>query len=98
MFVDGEMDKEDVVHTYNGILIIKQVALQIFVVDFFLIWIIFKVFIALVTTSLLFYALLFGNKGCRILAPGPGIEPTPRVLEGEVPTTGLPGKSPERWF
>ena len=96
MFIDGEIDKEDVVHIYNEILIIKQVALKIFVVDFFLIWIIFKVFIAFVTTSLLFYALLFGHRGCRILAPGPGIEPTPHALEGEVPTTGLPGKSPER--
>ena len=29
--------------------------------------------------------LFFGHKGCQILAPGPGIEPTPHVLEGEVP-------------
>ena len=27
------------------------------------------------------------------LAPQPGIEPTPPALEGEVLTTGLPGKS-----
>ena len=35
----------------------------------------------------------FGHKACRILAPGPGIEPAPPELEGEVLTTGLPGKS-----
>ena len=28
-----------------------------------------------------------------ILAPRPGIEPTPSVLEGDVLTTGWPGKS-----
>ena len=37
---------------------------------------------------------LFGLKACEILAPGPGIEPAPPALEGEVLTTGLPGKSP----
>ena len=38
----------------------------------------------------------FGHEACGILAPWPGIEPTPPALEGEVLTTGLPGKSPER--
>ena len=28
-----------------------------------------------------------------VLAPQPGIEPTPPALEGEVLATGLPGKS-----
>ena len=32
----------------------------------------------------------FGHKACGILAPQPGIEPTPPALEGEVPTTGPP--------
>ena len=35
----------------------------------------------------------FSHKACRILSPWPGIEPAPPALEGEVLTTGLPGKS-----
>ena len=35
----------------------------------------------------------FGNEAGGILASGPGIEPAPPALEGEVLTTGLPGKS-----
>ena len=35
----------------------------------------------------------FGPKAHRILAPQPGIEPTPPALEGKVLTTGLLGKS-----
>ena len=35
----------------------------------------------------------FGHEACGILAPLPGIEPTPHALEGEVLTTGPPGKS-----
>ena len=35
----------------------------------------------------------FGHKAPGILAPGPGIEPATPALEGEVLTTGLPGKS-----
>ena len=35
----------------------------------------------------------FGLKTCGILAPKPGTEPTASALEGEVLTTGLPGKS-----
>ena len=30
-----------------------------------------------------------GHEACGILAPQPGIEPTPPALEGEVLTTGL---------
>ena len=37
----------------------------------------------------------FGREACGILALRPGIEPTPPALEGEVLTTGPPGKSPE---
>ena len=33
----------------------------------------------------------FGHEACGILAPQPGIEPTPTALEGEVLTTGQPG-------
>ena len=35
-----------------------------------------------------------GREACGILAPQPGIEPAPPALEGEVLTTGSPGKSP----
>ena len=35
----------------------------------------------------------FGHEACGILAPWPGIEPAPPALEGEVLTTGPPGKS-----
>ena len=37
----------------------------------------------------------FGLEVCGILAPRSGIEPEPPALEGEVLTTGLPGKSLE---
>ena len=35
----------------------------------------------------------FGREACGILAPRPGIKPTPPALEGEVLTTGPPGTS-----
>ena len=35
----------------------------------------------------------FGREACGILAPRPRIEPAPPALEGEVCTTGPPGKS-----
>ena len=34
----------------------------------------------------------FGCRACGILAPWPGIKHIPLALEGEVLTTGLPGK------
>ena len=37
----------------------------------------------------------FGPEACGIFAPRPGIEHVPRALEGEVLTTGPPGKSPD---
>ena len=36
----------------------------------------------------------FGCKVCGILIPWPGTEPSPSALEGDVLTTGLPGKTP----
>ena len=49
-----------------------------------------KVFTEFVTILLLF----FGCKtGGVLLVPWPGIKPTPPVLEGDVLTTGPPGKS-----
>ena len=61
----------------------------------FLIWTIFKVFMELLQYCLCFlhFGLVFGHKACRILAPKLGIEPEPPALEGEVLTSGLPGKS-----
>ena len=60
-------------------------------------WTIFKVFIEFVTILLLFSVFwFFGCKACGILAPQPGIEPALPALEGEVLTTGPPGKSLER--
>ena len=37
----------------------------------------------------------FDRKACEILAPWPGIKPTALALEGEIPITGLPEKSPD---
>ena len=61
-------------------------------------WTIFKVFIEFVIILLLFYVLDFGHEACGILAPWPGIEPALPALEGEVLTTGPPGKSREISF
>ena len=36
----------------------------------------------------------FSHKACGIIAPQPGIKPAPSALEGEVLTTGPPGKFP----
>ena len=47
-------------------------------------WIIFKVFIELITILLLFLGFDFF-----------GSEPTPAALGGKVPSTGLPGKTRE---
>ena len=63
---------------------------QLLLLKIFLMWIIFKVFIEFVTISLLFSVLVFWPRG--MWDPPPGIEPTLPALEGEVLTTGLPGK------
>ena len=57
------------------------------------IWTIFKVFTESDTISLLFYPLVFPCRAYRILAPRSGIKPAPPALEGEIPSTGPPGKS-----
>ena len=36
---------------------------------------------------------LFVHQTCGVLAPWPGIKPSPSVLESEVLTSRLPGKS-----
>ena len=58
-------------------------------------WTILKVFTEFVMILLLFYILDFGCEACGILAPRPGIEPTPPALKGEVLATGPPDKSHE---
>ena len=64
------------------------------VLFFVLMWTIFKVFIECVTVLLLLFMLcFFGHKACGILAPQPGSKPALPALEGEVLTTGPPGKS-----
>ena len=69
--------------------------LQIF---FFLMWTIFKVFIALLQYCICVMFWTFGHEACGILARRPGLELTRPALEGEVPTTGPPGKSQEAAF
>ena len=59
----------------------------------YLLWTIFKVFIEFVPIFLLFYVLVFWPEVCGILAPQPGIEPSPPALESEILTNGSPGKS-----
>ena len=62
-------------------------------------WIIFKVFIEFVTILLLVYVVSFFDfEAYGILAPRPGIEPAPAVLEGKVLTPGPTGNSPENIF
>ena len=41
----------------------------------------------------MFWGVFFGHKACGILDPQPGMEPPSPALEGEVLTTGPPGKS-----
>ena len=53
-------------------------------------WTVFKLFIEFVTILLLFYVWCFGPDACGVLAPWPGIEPSPPALQGKVLTTGLP--------
>lgn len=64
--------------------------LTIQVLFFILMWTILKVFIECVTLLLVF---CFGFLACGILAPRPGMKPTPPALEGHVLTTGPPRKS-----
>ena len=40
-----------------------------------------------------FMVWFFGHEACGVLAPWLGIEPTSPALEGEILTTGPPGKS-----
>ena len=59
----------------------------------FFLWTILKVFIESVAVLFLFYDLVFGYEACGILTPQQGIKLAAHALEGEVITTGPPGKS-----
>ena len=73
----------------------ESIGFRSFFLSFFfcLMWTIFKVFIEFVTICFCFMFWYFGQEACEILAPWPGIEPTPPALENEVLGTGLQGKS-----
>ena len=55
---------------------------------------IFKVFIEFLQYCFCFMFWFLGREACGISAPRQGVEPIPPALEGEVLTTGPPGKSP----
>ena len=68
---------------------------------FFLMWNILKSLLSLSKYCFCFmfrFVLEWGCEACGILVPRPGIDPTSLVLEGEVPTTGPPGKSHGLFF
>ena len=44
------------------------------------------------------FLVFWPKKACGLLAPRPGIKPAPPALEGEVLSTGPPGKSPLLFF
>ena len=48
-----------------------------------------------ISLLLFMFWFFFGHEACGILAPWPGIQLMPPALEGNVLTTGLPGKSPQ---
>ena len=65
----------------------------------FLMWAIFKLFIESVTVLFLVHiSVFFGLKACGLLLPPPGMESTLPTSEGEVLTTGPPGKSQFTFF
>ena len=63
-------------------------------------WTIFKVLNCYNIASILCFGFLAmrSHEVCGILAPQPGIKPTPLTTEGEVLTTGPPGKSQKYKF
>ena len=56
-------------------------------------WTIFKVLNESVTILLVFHVLFFWLQGMWDLSSQPGTEPTFPALEGDILTTGPPGKS-----
>ena len=65
---------------------------------FFSCGIFFKSLLNLLQYCFCFMCWFFGHEACGILAPWPGNELAPPALEGEVLTTGWPGKSQYRLF
>ena len=57
-----------------------------------------KSLLILLQSCFCFMFCFFGHEACGILAPWPVIEPAPPALEGEVLTTGPPGKTPSEWL
>ena len=57
-------------------------------------WTLLKSLLNLLQYCFCFMFWLFGQKACGILGPQPEIKPAPPALEGEVLTTGPPGKFP----
>ena len=68
----------------------------------FLMWTVLKVFIEFLAILFLFYVCFSGwgegrgvaPRACGMLTPQPGIKTAPPVWEGQVLTTGPPGKCP----
>ena len=58
----------------------------------------FKSLLNLLPYCFCFMFWIFGHETRGILAPVPGIEPTPLALEGTAPTTGLPRMSLSVFF
>ena len=51
-------------------------------------WTILRICMEFIKVLCVFSFLVFGHKTCGILAPKPGMEPTPLALKCEVLTTG----------
>ena len=69
--------------------ILYSLVLNVF---FFFMQTIYEVFIDLLQYCPGFMVWFFNHEVCGVLAPLPGIKPAPPALEGEVLSTGLPGK------
>ena len=85
-------DLECIHYVFGGIQLLRYLFL-IFSFLFFDVDLL-KSLLNLLQYSFCFMFWFFGCEACGILAPWPGIEPALPVLEGEVLTTGPPGKSP----
>ena len=78
------------------VLYIISGASEIFIFIYLFIWcglFFLKSLLNLLQYCFCFMFWFFGHEACGILAPWTGIEPAPPALEGEVLTTGPPGKS-----
>ena len=85
---------------YNRSVLIKffkkldlKLTVFFFFLRFFWCGLFLKSLLNLLQYAFCFMFWFFGRKACGILAPRSGIGPAPTALEGEVLTTGPPGKS-----